>query len=88
MESNFSKLNILDKDTDTVNIKNCSYCNKPFTEELWCCFNSSKKLAENGNKEAMFNLAKNYRNGEGTEKNLEKAFQWLQKAAENDHTYA
>ncbi|CAB4478361.1 unnamed protein product [Rhizophagus irregularis] len=33
----------------------------------------------------MFNLANCYRNGEGTEKNLEKAFDWCQKAAEKDH---
>src|SRR3954464_5538363 len=31
-----SKLNISDKDTVMVNTKNCSYCNKLFTEELWC----------------------------------------------------
>src|SRR6266536_2192475 len=31
-------LNISDKDSNSVNInhENCSYCNKPFTEELWC----------------------------------------------------
>jgi hypothetical protein len=29
METKFSKLNI-------SYTKNCSYCNKPFTEELWC----------------------------------------------------
>src|SRR3954470_14677939 len=29
METEFIKLNISDT-------KNCSYCNKPFTEELWC----------------------------------------------------
>jgi serine/threonine protein kinase len=34
METEFNKLKILDN--DTVNTKNCSYCNKPFTEELWC----------------------------------------------------
>ena len=34
METEFNKLNISDKDTDVK--KNCSYCNKPFTEELWC----------------------------------------------------
>src|SRR6266542_3949310 len=33
----FNKLNILDKDSGVnTNHKNCSYCNKPFTEELWC----------------------------------------------------
>src|SRR3954465_7885940 len=38
IESEFSDLNILDIDSNSVNIdhKNCSYCNKPFTEELWC----------------------------------------------------
>ena len=29
METEFNKFNISDT-------KNCSYCNKPFTEELWC----------------------------------------------------
>ncbi|EXX52258.1 Skt5p [Rhizophagus irregularis DAOM 197198w] len=36
----------------------------------------------------MFNLAKRYYNGEGTEKNLEKAFYWYQKAAENGYEKA
>src|SRR5579862_2634605 len=38
LKSLFKKLNISDKDSDSVNNKpkNCSYCNKPFTEELWC----------------------------------------------------
>ena len=34
METEFNKLNISDRDLN-VN-KNCSRCNKPFTEELWC----------------------------------------------------
>jgi hypothetical protein len=33
METEFNKLNI--SDTRNFNHKNCSYCNKPFTEELW-----------------------------------------------------
>jgi hypothetical protein len=37
MESEFNKLTISDRDSNTVNNhKNCSYCDKPFTEELWC----------------------------------------------------
>jgi hypothetical protein len=34
----FDKLNIFNKNSNSVNIlhKNCSYCNNPFTEELWC----------------------------------------------------
>ena len=37
METEFNKLNISDEDSNTVNNhKNCSYCDKPFTEELWC----------------------------------------------------
>jgi hypothetical protein len=33
METEFNKLNISDGDSNHIN---CSYCNKPFTEELWC----------------------------------------------------
>ena len=38
IESEFNNLNISDKDSTSVNInhENCSYCDKPFTEELWC----------------------------------------------------
>ncbi|RGB28202.1 hypothetical protein C1646_819278 [Rhizophagus diaphanus] len=36
----------------------------------------------------MFNLANRYYNGKGIEKNLEKAFHWYQKAAENGYTGA
>src|SRR5438046_9914015 len=38
IDSEFINLNISDKDSTSVNInhENCSYCNKPFTEELWC----------------------------------------------------
>ncbi|RIA84048.1 hypothetical protein C1645_880160 [Glomus cerebriforme] len=42
-----------------------------------------KQSAENGDKDAMNNLALHYLNGEEIEKNLEKAFYWYQKAAEN-----
>ncbi|PKC53201.1 hypothetical protein RhiirA1_479789, partial [Rhizophagus irregularis] len=81
----YSDLNISDKATDTVEAKNCLYCNKPFIEKLWCkeCINSLEKLAENGDKKAMNNLALHYKNGKGTEKNLERAFYWYQKSAEN-----
>src|SRR2546430_2258735 len=50
-------------------------------------FNEIKKSAEDGDENAMNNLAVRYENGEGTEKNLEKAFHWYQKAAEigNEH---
>ena len=39
IESEFNNLNISDdKDSNSANInhENCSYCNKPFTEKLWC----------------------------------------------------
>jgi hypothetical protein len=37
-EKGQNNLKIFDKVSNSVNInhKNCSYCNKPFTEELWC----------------------------------------------------
>src|SRR5581483_11119091 len=47
-----------------------------------------QKAAENSYELAMNNLANCYKNGEGTEKNLEKAFYWYQKAAEKDHSNA
>jgi hypothetical protein len=38
IETELNNLNIFDRDSNSVNInhKNCSYCNKPFTEKLWC----------------------------------------------------
>ncbi|PKC73555.1 hypothetical protein RhiirA1_451018, partial [Rhizophagus irregularis] len=77
MGTKLSNLNISDKDTDTINTKNCC---KSFTEELGCkkCINSLERSAENGDKETMFNL-----DGEGTVKNLEKVLHWYKKAAEN-----
>jgi TPR repeat protein len=83
METEFSNSNNSNKDIDAINTKNCSYCNIPFSEKLWCkeCINSLEKLAENGDKEAMVNLSICYENGEGIEKNLERAFYWYQKAA-------
>ena len=37
METEFNKLNISNNDSIPVNNqKNCSYCNKPLTEKLWC----------------------------------------------------
>ena len=47
-----------------------------------------EQAAENDNHNAMYNLAKHYKNGEGTEKDLEKAFYWFQKAAENGNDNA
>ena len=38
LESEFSNLDISDENSNSVNInhENCSYCNEPFTKELWC----------------------------------------------------
>ncbi|GES76051.1 kinase-like domain-containing protein [Rhizophagus clarus] len=42
LKSLFNKLNVSDKNSDkntnlkNINHGNCSYCNEPFTEELWC----------------------------------------------------
>ncbi|PKC64113.1 HCP-like protein, partial [Rhizophagus irregularis] len=86
MEIEFCKPNISDKNIDAIGTKNCLYCNILFTEELWCkeCINSLEKLAENGDKVAMLNLANYHKNGKEMEKNLEKAIYWYQKAAEKD----
>ena len=42
-----------------------------------------QKAAENGDIKAQYNIATLYINGEGIERNLEKALYWYQKAAEN-----
>src|ERR1043165_8954129 len=44
-----------------------------------------QEAAENGHTEAQNSLALLYYNGEGTEKNLEKAFYWYHKTVENGH---
>ena len=38
LQSEFNKLNISDDDSHPIitNHRNCSYCNKPFSEDLWC----------------------------------------------------
>ncbi|GET57603.1 kinase-like domain-containing protein [Rhizophagus irregularis DAOM 181602=DAOM 197198] len=48
MATEFNKLNISDKDTNAINSKNCSFCNKPFAKKLWFkeCIDSLEKLAE------------------------------------------
>src|ERR1043165_8604559 len=46
------------------------------------------RAAENGNIDAQYNLGYLYEKGEGTEKDLEKAFYWYQKAAENGNLNA
>src|ERR1044072_4517366 len=47
-------------------------------------FSETKKAAHNGNINAQFDLASLYKNGEETERSLEKAFYWYHIAAEND----
>ncbi|CAI2192416.1 3694_t:CDS:2, partial [Funneliformis geosporum] len=44
--------------------------------------------AENGNIDAMVNLAQRYQYGQGTEKDLVKAFYWYKKAVTNDNIVA
>ncbi|GBC46690.2 kinase-like domain-containing protein [Rhizophagus irregularis DAOM 181602=DAOM 197198] len=50
IETEFINLNISDKDSSSVNIsdKNCSYCNKPFIEELWCKECDPRHMFEGG----------------------------------------
>ena len=47
-----------------------------------------QKAAENEHAEAQYKLATSYYNGEGTEKDLKKAFHWYRKAAENGNIKA
>src|SRR6266498_3874728 len=47
-----------------------------------------QEAAERGDNIAQYNLGCLYEKGEGTEKNLEKAFYWYQKAAENGNIEA
>src|SRR5437773_4818974 len=68
---------------DAMNNLAYSYYNGEGTET------NLEKAAENGDSNAMNNLAYSYyNNGKGTEKNLEKAFYWCQKAAENGNNDA
>jgi len=46
-------------------------------------FYLNQKMAENEDSYSQYKLALSYQKGEGTEKNLEKAFYWYQKGAEN-----
>ncbi|PKC54633.1 hypothetical protein RhiirA1_403499 [Rhizophagus irregularis] len=54
METEFSKLNISDENSnkdsnlESISHKNCSNCNKPFTEELWCKECDPFKMIEGG----------------------------------------
>ena len=47
-----------------------------------------KDLAKKGNIEAQYSLAVLYRNGHGTNKNLEQAYKWFMSAARNNHQKA
>ncbi|PKC57065.1 hypothetical protein RhiirA1_473071 [Rhizophagus irregularis] len=46
MATEFNKSNISDKDTNTINSKNYSFCNKPFAKKLW--FKECRKISRNG----------------------------------------
>ncbi len=47
-------------------------------------FNCIEKAAEQGLASAQYALSERYKNGDGVEKNAQKALEWLQKAAEHD----
>jgi hypothetical protein len=69
MVTKFGKLDISDKDSDH---RNCSYCNKPYTEKLWCKECDPHRIMEgwsSGNpdidkliKDSIYDNAKNYKN--------------------------
>ena len=55
-------------------------------DESWNqVFNFQLKLAERGNVKAQFILGEMYENGRGTEKNINLAISWYQKAKKNGH---
>ncbi|RIA79337.1 kinase-like domain-containing protein [Glomus cerebriforme] len=71
------------------NLEKVSYWLQKILEKDFYFLQKMAENAEYGNMDdAMFNLAKYYGNGFGTEKNLEKAFYWFQKAAEHDNEKA
>jgi TPR repeat protein len=45
------------------------------------------KTALKGDAEAQFNLGGMYYNGQGVEKDLKKAYEWISKSAEQDKQY-
>src|ERR1041385_3796489 len=73
LQTEFNKLNISDGDSHPIiiNHRNCSYCNKPFSEDLWCKECDPFRMIEgwtSGNpdidkfiKDTIYN--KKYRNG-------------------------
>ncbi|UZO08446.1 uncharacterized protein OCT59_028701 [Rhizophagus irregularis] len=72
-----------DKTQNEINIFNEEVINNENDEiEL---FHSNQKAAENGDKEAQFNLGVFYTS---IEKDQAKAFYWYLKAAENDNKHA
>ena len=59
-------------------------------EESWApnVFNFQLTMAERGHVEAQYLLAGMYAEGHGTERDMELALQWYQKAAANGHSDA
>lgn len=51
-------------------------------------FENDMKLASIGNSGAAFRLGSRYLNGEGVDKDYEKAKYWLEKAADKNHSHA
>jgi len=61
------------------------YGSNDFLKNLEKSFQWTKLAAQQGNREAQYNLALNYLNGEGIPKNLQQALEWLEKSATQGH---
>ena len=62
-----------------------------FCCSLWSCtqnFESYKEKAEQGDKEAQYQVGRCYEKGEGVPVDKEKAVEWYKKAAEQGHAEA
>lgn len=73
------------KEVAILNNQGVRHMNDENYTEGFICF---KKAAEQGNKDAQYNLSLAYQKGVGVEKNLTEAIKWARRSAEQGHTEA